>query len=158
MICELCGKSANEGFKVKLEGSIVSACAECAKHGEKIQELKPKKPQKPRIPEPAPIKPAFEVPHEYDVVEDFGARIKTAREKHGWTQEELGMRVSEPHSVIHRMEQGKFEPTQEAARKLEHKLGVRLLEPHKEIEAPAGKPEKKEITLGDMIVVRKRDK
>jgi putative transcription factor len=161
MICELCGKTFNQGFRIRLEGGVVSACEVCSKLGEVVASVKPQAPKpKPKPvealePKPEPVASAVA---EYDLVDDFGAKVKAAREKHGWTQEEMGKFVNEPHSLIHRIEHGRFEPTLEVARKLEHKLGVKLVEVRKEVEFRLPKPDGKDVTLGDMLVVRKRNK
>jgi putative transcription factor len=159
MICELCGKSANEGFKIRLEGGVVSACPGCAKLGEVVAAVRPQ--SKPKM-QPAarmpdePRETAAEA--EYELVDDYGAKLKSAREKHGWTQDDLGKMVNEPHSSIHRIELQKFEPPVEVVRKLEHKLGIRLLAVREEVEVPKAKQGSKEVTLGDLVVVRKRNK
>ena len=157
MMCELCGKEITEGLRVRLEGGLVTACRGCAGLGEVVSEVKPVRKKTPvHADSAAAEKPEFKVEGEYDVVEDYGARIKAAREGLGWTQEDLGRMVNEPHSVVHRMESGRFEPSPEVAKKLERKLNVKLLVPHAEAEAPRLKQDSKGITLGDMVVVRKR--
>jgi uncharacterized protein (TIGR00270 family) len=156
MICELCGKPVTEGFRVRVEGSVVTACGGCAGVGEVVQEVKPAKAVKPKPILTQEAKPEFKVEVEYDLVDDYGVRIRAAREKLGWTQDDLGKAVNETHSVIHRIEAGRFEPSTDVARRLEHRLGVKLLVPHEEVEAPQQKQESKDVTLGDMVVVRKR--
>ena len=158
MICELCGKTVNEGFKVRLEGGLVSACTQCANLGEIVQSVKPLPKAKPQaVLAPAPQEPlAAASDTEFDVVEGFGTKVKTEREKRNMSQEDLGRAVNEPHSVIHRVELGKLEPTEELARKLEHALRIRLLAKHEELDDVKQKSDKAEITLGDMVVVRKR--
>lgn len=155
MMCELCGKRITEGVKIRLEGVVVTACTGCRGLGEVVEEVKPQKPRK----KPAPVKvkkQEFNVDVEYELIDGFGDKIKAAREKLGWTQEDLGKKVNETHSLIHRMESGRYEPSVEVARKLERKLDVRLLAPSEEAEAPTAAGEVKDVTLGDMVVVRKR--
>lgn len=161
MICELCGKSCKEGFRIKLEGSVVCACETCSSLGERVSIIKEAPKPKPK----APSRIAFQEPEpspkekvEFELVDDFGLKVKAAREKRGLTQEDLGKMINEPHSLIHRIELGKFEPTEGLAHALESKLGVRLLAPHQEDELSSSKAESKEITLGDLVVVRRRNK
>jgi len=160
MICELCGKEANEGFRVRLEGSLVSACPMCAKMGEVVSPVRTRVDAKPKPKAAAhePVDLESEVGVEYDLADDFGARVKAAREKQGWTQEELGRMVNEPHSLIHRIELGRFEPPVDLARRLERRLGVRLLAPHMEYDEVKPKGEAGAVTLGDLVVVRKRSR
>jgi putative transcription factor len=159
MICELCGKNVNGGFKVRIEGSMVSACESCSKLGEVVSKViieTPKVKAKPKPALPEVTEHNFKAEVEYEVVDDFGPKIKAAREKRNLSQEDLGKMLNEPHSLIHRVELGKYEPSPDMARKFEQKLGIKLLSPHTEIEAPDAAKTSDEITLGDMIVVRKR--
>lgn len=163
MICELCGKTSNEGFRIRLEGSVVSACPACAALGEAISPIRqPRAKPKPKAEAPKPpiehVTVESKASAEFDLVDDYGAKIKSAREKHGWTQEDLGKMVNEPHSLIHRIELGKFEPPAGLSRILQSKLGIRLLNPHEELEQTSTKAGSKDVTLGDLVVIRRRNK
>lgn len=158
MICELCGKQSEKGFKVRLEGSQVNACRNCARHGEVVEEVKQK---------PKPLKrqrtktsgPGFDIGIQYDFVEDYGKKIKNAREKQGLKQDELAKRINEPASIIHRIESQRYEPSPEVMKKIQKRLGVRLLKHHSEDEDEKyEQAERKDLTLGDMIVVREKKK
>ncbi|MFH0862120.1 MAG: multiprotein bridging factor aMBF1 [Candidatus Altiarchaeota archaeon] len=162
MICELCGKPGNEGFRIKLEGSVVSACPICASLGERVSQIRPAPKPKPKAPAASAPKPESvseaKGKLEFDLVDDFGAKVKAAREKRGWTQDDLGKMVNETHSLIHRIELGKFEPAEGLAHLLESRLGVRLLATHQEEDEPSSKGVSKEVTLGDLVVMRRRNK
>lgn len=155
MACELCGKPLTGGVRVKLEGSIVTACRGCATLGETIDEPRQEAPKRQAEPKPKK-KPERRAEPEYDVVEDSGSLVRRAREKSGLTQEELGKAVNEPHSLIHRIESGKLEPSLMVARKLEKKLKITLLKVQEEGDEVAPEKDKQELTLGDMVVVRKK--
>ena len=158
MICELCGGQYSKGFKVRIEGSIILACEECSKSKEVIGPAK-QKPAVVKIPKKKnSAGQDFDVDQDFDIVENYGDVIKKVREKKDLTQTDLGKKINESHSLIHRIELEKIEPTKEVARKIERFLGVKLLLPHHEIEAQQYKSENKDLTLGDMIVVRKRSK
>jgi putative transcription factor len=159
MICELCGKDFNEGSRIRLEGSLVFACNGCSKLGEVVSQLKPrpKESPKPQVIR-ARAQASVESKDQYELVDDFGAKVKDAREKKGWTQDDLGKRINEPHSLIHRIEHGRFEPTQDVVRKLEHTLGLRLQTTSDDGDLPKKNEEKKDVTLGDMVVIRRRDR
>ena len=55
----------------------------------------------------------------YEVSEDFNTIIRVAREKKGWSREELAKKIYEKVSVINRIESGKMVPDIKLARKLE---------------------------------------
>ena len=59
--------------------------------------------------------------------------------------------------MIHRIESGKIKPSREVARKLSKRLGVRFLvaADEEEDESVLGEA-KKDLTLGDLVVVKKR--
>lgn len=156
MICELCGKPAVGGYRIRLEGSVVCACSGCASLGEKVDAVREAAPKPQKKPVAVPKAEEAVADAGYDVVEGFGVRVKSARERLKLSQRELGRLINEPESVIHRVELERYEPAEELARKLEHRLGVKLLVKHEEPLETRSLGENKEITLGDMLVVRKR--
>lgn len=84
-----------------------------------------------------------------ELVDDFGTRISAAREKRGWTRQELGGRVGEREATIHRMESGSLRPTDEVAKKLERELSITLFQ---KVDAVATKRMASAgLTLGDIL-------
>lgn len=63
-----------------------------------------------------------------DLVEDFGARIRQAREKRGWTHAQLGDKVSARVPELHKIEAGGLRPSDDLAKRMERQLGITLLE------------------------------
>ncbi len=86
------------------------------------------------------------------VVEDFPARIRSARESMRLNQKELAKKLNEKESVIHKLETGHFTPSLGLAKKLEKHLNIKLIE-----DLPAGNKDdsKKQagrtMTIGDLI-------
>ncbi|MFC2154175.1 multiprotein bridging factor aMBF1 [Candidatus Altiarchaeota archaeon] len=168
MICEICGRAIESGVKVRVEGSVVTTCSGCTGMGEVVDPVSVKKEEEKKMEAPpvsaskkVPKKPVFDVEkdEQYQLKEDFGDVIRRAREKKGWKQEELGKMVNEPSSLIHRVELERIQPNQKLARKLEGKLKVKLLKPKEELDAEVSvSGEKKDLTLGDLVVVKKRPK
>jgi putative transcription factor len=162
MQCETCGKDVKVGLRVKLEGSVIFTCESCAKYGEVVSEVKsaPKIEKKPVFEQPK--RPVFRAPDEEYVeslVEDFHSVIKNAREKRGWKQEDLAKRINEPMSMVHRLEtEAHFEPSNELIGKLQKVLGVKLKERTKAegLGAKSGSKNAKDLTLGDVVIVKKR--
>ena len=85
-----------------------------------------------------------------ELVEDYPQRIKTARERKGWTREQLGARVKEPEHAMMRIESGGLRPSDDAAKRLERELGITLFEKVGTV-ATARKGAARGFTLGDMI-------
>ena len=170
MICELCGRNFIGGKKVRIEGSVVVACDRCASLGEVVGPagpvLAPVKKSASSLQKAAASNPAvskasaegFKVEVEVDLVEDYGRKIKAAREKMNLKQEDLGRLMNETASFIHHLELGQIEPKPEIARKLQAKLGIKLLQTHFEEDGDTKPGGARGLTLGDVVVVKNRER
>jgi putative transcription factor len=68
----------------------------------------------------------------------------------------LGKAIGEKVSVLQKIESGKMTPDTRVAQKLEHALKIKLLVPPKgQPEPPASLPVSHEVTLGDVVQLRK---
>lgn len=130
MECEICGKTLSEHPKrVKIDGSIMTVCDECAKFGI-IQKEPPKsrfikrnnKKRKPKTKQQRNDEPQEEL------IEDYNEIIRKKRESNNWTREQLGQKINEKVSVINRIESGKMVPDTKLIKKLEKTLDIELLE------------------------------
>ncbi|MEM2976660.1 MAG: multiprotein bridging factor aMBF1 [Thermoplasmata archaeon] len=160
MLCEVCGRESQQLRTVLIEGSELNVCPECARFG---VERSPK-PKKSNIPlhvaealekrekrsQPRDI---FQEPME-ELVADYSQRIRRARERLGWTPEELGKRAKEKKSVILKLEAGEMRPDDALARKLERVLGIKLRERPTSVAPPPPGP-RRGLTLGDLIKIKK---
>ncbi len=151
MRCEICGKKiVEQPIKTKIDGSVMNVCTDCSKFG-KIQR-EPPKPSRPRPRRTAP--PRRETT--YDILEDYQTIIREAREKKGWSREDLGEKIYEKVSVINRLESGKMVPDIKLARKMEKILKITLIE---KIEDAGGEDFKsasmKGATIGDIARIKK---
>ncbi len=136
MLCEMCGEEVESTSRIRVEGSVLRLCPECARFG---------KPVDPPVAPPAaaPRRPAHFAPvgsasrraeerdlfaemPEMELATDWPHRLRTAREARQWTPEDLGKRLNEKKSVVLKLESGSFRPPDALVRKLEHMLGVRL--------------------------------
>ena len=170
MPCEMCGKEVPRLRKVKIGGSTLEVCNECAKFGEDAMPPPPK--AEPPATGPAavatpPPAPARTFTHhgkrkdalsrgEMDLVDDFNRRIINGRRKKGLTQEELAKRINEKKSVISRLETGEMRPSDRLIKVLEKELDIKLME-HLEYQAEASKKKVATggVTLGDLIKMEK---
>jgi len=95
-----------------------------------------------------------------ELAEDFGTKIRKSRERLGLSHDELGKRLNEKVSLLRKIEMGKMAPDDKLAAALEHLLKVKLIVPAKEEKVPEAKIPKKtsrELTLGDLIQIKKKD-
>ena len=152
MRCEICGrKIIGTPTKTKIESSIMLTCNECAKFG-KIQ----REPPKTRKPRPTKRISRARGPSE-EVIEDYNSIIRSAREKKGWSREELAEKLYEKSSVVSRIESGKMIPDIKLARKLERTLNIRLIEKQEDISSEDMRvPASKGATIGDIAKIKKK--
>lgn len=171
MRCEVCGrKIRGKPHRVIIEGAKLTVCSGCAKLGTvPWEEAKPKaliaKYKKTAKP-PTLITPSrkpqqISVDATLELVEKFNAKIRQAREKLGFSHEELGKKIAEKASVLKKIETGKMVPDNKLTAKLEHALKIRLLATAKEekiTQMEILKPPSTELTLGDLIQLNKKKK
>ena len=158
MQCEVCGRQIfGKPRNVIIEGAKMIACGSCAKLGSGYWETPP--PIKPSI--RREVKPPKRIPMQrrrtvsiptLELVEDFNVRIRTAREKLGFSHEDLGKRIGEKVSVLRKIESGKIAPNNRLAQKLQHALRIQLLVTPQEPELPERRLSSPgETTLGDVV-------
>ncbi|MFH1774907.1 MAG: multiprotein bridging factor aMBF1 [Methanobacteriota archaeon] len=148
MECEVCGRTIEKPFYVKIEGSEMRTCGTCSKFGVRIKQREQKKQATFKYPRAREEKII-------EYVESYGEVIRNARQRRGLTQEELGKLINEKTSVIARLETKKMVPTMELAKKLEKVLEVKLIEELEEEKITGTRISAGELTIGDVIKIRK---
>ena len=156
MICEICGRSFNVGVRLELEGSVVNACDNCSGYGEVLSKIETVKEKPKTLEVKKPVYNMQEFESEETLADDYGEKVRKAREKRRMKQIDLAKLINEPESIVHRIESGKFEPDENLIKKLERKLDVKLMLKVENAPRLVGKTEDKEKTLGDVVVVRKK--
>jgi putative transcription factor len=116
--CELCGREVDSLKKVKIEGATLKACDSCAEMGEEVKtksksKKKKKKTRKKRSSEDV-------------LVNDYGERIKSARESEQLSIAEVADDLNEKESLISKIEKQDLKPDKPLADKLSKKFGVTL--------------------------------
>tara|TARA_Y100000310_G_C20416127_1_gene684408 strand:- start:309 stop:737 length:429 start_codon:yes stop_codon:yes gene_type:complete len=141
MACDMCG--VNEKlFRARVEGTMLTVCSNCAKHGTIIEEIKQKRAPLPQVEEPEEL-----------LVADYAKRIRDARGNE--KQEDFAKKINEKESLLKHWETGKAEPTLAQARKLEKSLSISLIETDSTEYTPTQHEEGKALTIGDILKVRK---
>jgi putative transcription factor len=157
MRCEICGKKlVEEPLKTKVDGSIMLTCKECSKFG-KVQR-EPPKPKRPGAPRGGKATKRIQRPIEpvEEVIENYNEIVRQAREKKGWSREELGEKIYEKASVVNRIESGKMVPDLKLARKIEKIMHVVLIEKSDDISADeTGHSKVRGTTIGDIDRIKK---
>ncbi len=164
MRCEICGKYILEGKRIKVEGSTIVVCDNCTGYGEFVKKEEPYKrrkvsstSQQSKTKKETP-KEEFEIEEEEVLVENFEQVVRREREKKGMKQDDLGKRINEPASLIHRLESGKFKPSPELIKKIERALGIKLMITQEKVDFQLSRKKGEEVTLGDLVVIKKGQK
>ncbi|MBS3068815.1 TIGR00270 family protein [Candidatus Micrarchaeota archaeon] len=147
MECEVCGLEEGE-IVAQIEGARLHVCHKCAGLGKVLyqpqQHSQRQQAQKPLA--------------QYEVVEEYDARIKNALRNMGLSVGVLAERINEKSSFLERVAAGHAKPTELLARKLEKELGIKLLE---EAGVQQGAPTTSKsagITLGDILEIDRKKK
>jgi putative transcription factor len=167
--CEVCGRKIHGmPYKVIIEGARLIVCDDCSKHGKLVWEEEPKpkavirpKGARPTLKVQSKIQPTTPLEATLELVDDFDVKIRQAREKLGFSHEDLGKKLNEKVSLLKKIETRKMIPDNVLATKLEHALKIKLMLPASEEEAkiPLARMAKsidRELTLGDLINVEKQ--
>ena len=169
MRCEVCGVHLREKpIRAIIEGAKLEVCSQCAKlsaatwekeqrsfssipkQANIIDRARPTRPQKPRL--------TRQAEEEFVLVKNYGEIVRRAREKQGWSQEELGRAINEKESLVAKIETQKLVPPLAITLKIEHVLGVHLTEKEQSVtDAKMPDVRSMELTLGDIVVVKKRE-
>ncbi len=158
--CDICGsKIVGRPYIALVDGVEMVLCASCylklSKSGRAklIRIGEPEEERKPR----RKVKRSYRVT--YEVVEDYAERISSARLRKKLSLKDLAQKLRISENMMRKIEQGRFKPSIELARRMEAILGVKLLEPTEELEEEyEGEEEKvkEELpTLGDIVVIRR---
>jgi len=141
----------------------MTVCEDCAGFGsvtwETPQPAKSAVKRAVRLPIKVPVKKAPQqvLTQTLELVDDFNLRVRKAREKLGFSHEDLGRKIGERVSVLRKIESKKIFPDDKLAQKLEHALKVKLLAPLEEPKVPSvGLSLPRGATLADVVRLKKR--
>lgn len=159
--CEICGKPVIKPKYYEVEGTVLILCDECAKYGKPIRHYKSFR-EKTSIKSSRSKKIAVDDVFSWEIVENYGKKIRTARERMGLSQEDLARLIGEPVSFIRKIEQQRMIPPDNVIVKLEKALKISLkkkLEPEEiavQYTNLAGykKRGSNQLTLGDVVVLK----
>jgi putative transcription factor len=145
MECEMCGEKAPTS-RVLIEGAVLNLCPKCAKFGKEI--ARPPRPSiVPQVQGTRGVAAGASRSHaqqweEPDMLvkgtggmelsDESPRMIREARQRSGWTQEQLGKMINEKKSVIQLLETGAIRPDDKLIKKLEKTLNVKLKEKSEE--------------------------
>jgi len=130
--CEICGAEIKgEPQYITIGSSELRVCKSCARHGTVVVRDKKAKArgaaEEPRL---VPTKRKSKLYEQMDLdieagmetVEDYGRKIKEAREKAGLKQAELAKRINEKQSLLRKIENEEIIPGEGVKKKIERVL------------------------------------
>ncbi|WP_309491973.1 multiprotein bridging factor aMBF1 [Candidatus Hecatella orcuttiae] len=161
MLCEVCGRTIrSQPRRAVIEGALLQVCDDCAKHASSTWGERGRPSPKTFSSKPGRAGRVKIEEEDYVMVEDYGQKIKRAREARGWSQEELARRINEKASFIGKVETEKVVPSLEVAKKLQHIFGFPLLTQTASLPSSPAPLQSKtlELTLGDIAVFENRGK
>lgn len=138
--CQLCGEETDSTEKVKIEGATLNVCESCSDMGETV-ESKSTNQKRRKTSDPRTRKV---------LVDDYGSRIKKAREEEGISIKELSDELNEKSSLISKLEKQELKPENSLAEKLSDRLGVDLYTNPEVTSYSQDDPDDSKATLGDV--------
>lgn len=140
--CQICGKEVDSTTKAKIEGAVMHVCDSCADMGEKVE----KKSKKKRTRKSS----------QKTLANDYGDRVRDARETRELSIKELSGSLNEKESVIKKVEREELKPDKSLAGKLSKELDITLyVNPEVTNYDDSSDSDSRKATLGDVADVKK---
>ncbi len=123
--CEICGAEIRGRAQyISIGASKLKVCSACARHGTVVVEAK--KMKLGRSEEAKKTKLYERMDHEIEegleLEENYGRKVRDARERAGLKQTELAKRINEKHSLLRKIENYEITPSDDVMRKIERVL------------------------------------
>lgn len=123
--CEICGAEIRGRAQyISIGASKLKVCSACARHGTVVVEAK--KMKLGRSEEAKKTKLYERMDHEIEegleLEENYGRKVRDARERAGLKQTELAKRINEKHSLLRKIENDEITPSDDVMRKIERVL------------------------------------
>ncbi len=132
--CEICGvEITGKAQYIAIGSSKLRVCKACARYGSEVMESTPA--QTTLSSEHVQLAKAkrklyeqmdLELEEGLAIEEDYGNKIKEARERAGLKQAELAQKINEKQSLLRKIEHEEILPTDEVRKKIERVLKITL--------------------------------
>ncbi len=145
--CQLCGKDSDDLKKTKIEGATLKVCDSCSDMGETVEQPK-KKSKKTKK------KKTYRPKDTQVLANDYGNRVKEAREDRKLSMKELADTLNEKASLIKKIEREDLKPEKSLAKKLSKELDVTLYVNPEVSDHSVESGDDRKATLGDVAEVK----
>lgn len=129
--CEICGRSTDDLYEIKVEGAMMLVCRRCSAGKEVLHKFGKETKQTIRQSvgtRAAPSRGSGNAGEgEEEIVDNYGEVIRSAREALGLPLRVLAEKINETESSLARIERQKAPPGDKARKKLEKELGIKLM-------------------------------
>ncbi|MDE1855195.1 MAG: TIGR00270 family protein [Candidatus Micrarchaeota archaeon] len=150
--CEICGKRVDTVYEINFEGTRILVCGKDARGRDVINTFGPKSSEeRSKPPEPA------KAPMQEELIENYGEKIRKAREALGIPVKVLAERISEKESTLTRVEKQETLPSEKTRQKLEKELGIKLLAKSQESKQFIASKKSEPVTLWDLANKDEKD-
>lgn len=149
MACDMCGAEKRLVDAV-VEGSIMHLCENCCRFGRSV-EIKRPRPQQEAYPHRLFLEETREM-----VLAEAPSLIRQEREKREMNQQVLAHSLGEKQSWIHKIESGQVTLTTAQAKVFERFLDIKLTEQSTDSKAIPLSTQEKNMTIGDLLNLKKR--
>jgi len=163
MRCEVCGREIlGQPQRRIIEGARLTVCSRCASFGQ--SEWSPGKPtptkapprsQSQGIPPPRP-RPRNDVEsvEQLQLVEDYGAQIRKARQRLGFSEKDLAKKMQEKESVVKNLEKQELTPDNKLISKIRRYLSIDIVEHTESAGSQITAKPTGAKTIGDMLKMK----
>lgn len=146
--CQLCGEDSDNLKKAKIEGAVLRVCESCSDMGDVVEQKKKKTRKKKK-------QSTSKRPRETQVLaNDYGSRVKEAREDRELSIKELSDDLNEKASLIRKVEREDLKPEKALAKKLSKKLGVTLYVNPEVSDHSVEDGDERDATVGDVADIK----
>jgi len=121
--CEICGRSTDDLYEIKVEGALMLVCEKCSRGKSVLNKFGRETERTIRV---SAASSGREGEGDDEIVENYGEVIKNAREALGLPIRVLAEKINETESSLARIERQKSPPSEKARKKLERELGIKL--------------------------------
>jgi putative transcription factor len=161
MQCEICGIDIKGApIRATVEGTVLDLCSKCARYGKVSDKWTPVSrkimPTERAFVTHKPRRDVFDKLGD-EIVTDYAAIIRKARETQSLTIEELASKMMEKSTLLRKIEREELVPEDTVRKKLENTLNIKLTE-RVSSQDQRGGGFIKGTTLGDVAIIKKKVK
>lgn len=157
--CEMCGREVPSLRRAIVEGTMMSVCGNCVKFGVEQAGQANEVTGRSRVTQSLDARAKrsqqrdIYAGEEMELAVDYGNRVRKARTERGISVEDLGQKIKEKVTILHKVESGSYHPDDGLVLKLEREFGIKLKEKVDKTTASASSAvtSDKSLTLGDLI-------